>query len=158
MADLVIWYFAYGSNMNVARLVGDRLEPRGVTVRERVCGRLDGWRLTFNKTVRKPLGSGAGNIVVAPGQSVFGTLNAMAPAGLTVLDEWEGVAGGHYARMNAAVVRTDDGTTVEAVTYVALKTGDGLRPTREYLGHLLAGRDLLPADYCRRLAATPTFD
>jgi hypothetical protein len=82
----------------------------------------------------------------------------MAPAGLAVLDEWEGVAGGHYARMNAAVVRTDDGTTVEAVTYVALKTGDGLRPTREYLGHLLAGRDLLPADYCRRLAATPTFD
>lgn len=89
---------------------------------------------------------------------MFGTLNAMPPDGLTVLDEWEGVAGGHYKRLAVPVVRTDSGETVEAVTYVALEVGDSLRPTRAYLGHLLAGRDLLPADYCRRLEATPTFD
>ena len=44
------------------------------------------------------------------------------------------------------------------MVYVALKVGEGLRPTREYLGHLLAGRDLLPADYWERLKATPTLD
>jgi gamma-glutamylcyclotransferase len=158
MADLVIWYFAYGSNMNVLRLAEARLRPRGITLSERVCGRLDGWRLAFNKAARKPLGSGAGNIVAAPGQSVFGTLNAMAPEGLSVLDEWEGVAGGHYKRLTVPAVRTDSGETVDAVTYVALKEGEGLRPTRAYLAHLLAGRDLLPADYCRLLEATPTFD
>lgn len=52
MADLLIRYFAYGSNMDVARLVEARLKPRGVTVSERVCGRLDGWRLAFNKRAR----------------------------------------------------------------------------------------------------------
>ena len=50
------------------------------------------------------------------------------------------------------------GETVKAVAYVALKTAAGLRPTREYLGHLLAGRDLLPQKYWEWLLATPTFD
>ena len=56
------------------------------------------------------------------------------------------------------VVRADTGAMIEAVTYVALLVGDELRPTRAYLGHLLAGRDLLPDDYCARLGATPTID
>ena len=50
------------------------------------------------------------------------------------------------------------GETVDAVVYVALKIGEGLKPTREYLGHLLAGKDLLPVDYWERLNATPTLD
>jgi len=44
------------------------------------------------------------------------------------------------------------------VTYIALKVGEGLRPTREYLGHLLAGKDLLPAAYWEKLKETPTLD
>jgi hypothetical protein len=36
--------------------------------------------------------------------------------------------------------------------------GEGLRPKRAYLNCLLAGRDLLPADYWEQLAATPTLD
>lgn len=158
MADGLIWYFAYGSNMNVARLVEARLKPKGVAMGARVGGRLDGWRLTFDKAARDPKGAGAGNIVVAPGEAVHGTLNAMPAAGLEVLDFYEGVVGGHYERRTVPVVRADTGATVEAVTYVALKTGAGLKPTREYLGHLLAGRDLLPLDYFERLKATPTLD
>ena len=46
------WYFAYGSNMNPARLVDDRLKPKGVALGLRIGGRLDGWRLTFDKAVR----------------------------------------------------------------------------------------------------------
>lgn len=158
MAGGLIWYFAYGSNMNVARLVDGRLKPEGVAMAERVGGRLDGWKLTFDKLARGPKGAGAGNIVAVPGAAVHGTLNAMPPAGLTVLDVWEGVDGGHYERRIVPVRRTDTGETVEAVTYVALKTGEGLKPTREYLGHLLAGRDLLPTDYWAWLNATPTLD
>jgi len=152
------WYFAYGSNMNPARLVDDRLKPKGVALGRRIGGRLDGWRLTFDKVARAPKGSGAGNIVVASGSSVHGTLNEMPPAGLDVLDVWEGVAGGHYERRTVRVVRADTGDTLEAVTYVALLVGEGLRPTRAYLAHLLAGRDLLPADYWEKLNATPTLD
>jgi hypothetical protein len=50
------------------------------------------------------------------------------------------------------------GVVVEAITHVALLVADGLRPTRDYLGHLLAALDLLPADHLRRLSETPTLD
>jgi hypothetical protein len=152
------WYFAYGSNMNPARLVDDRLKPKGVASGMRIGGRLDNWRLTFDKVAREPKGSGAGNIVPTPGDCVHGTLNELPDAGFKVLDLWEGVAGGHYERRTVPVVRADTGAAVEAITYVALLTAPGLRPTREYLSHLLAGRDLLPQKYWEWLKATPTFD
>lgn len=158
MADRLTWYFAYGSNMDAGRLFTDRLEPRGVPRGARVGGRLDGWRLAFDKVGRARPGAGAGNIVQAVGGVVHGTLNALPPAGFDVLDGHEGVAGGHYERRTVRVVRADTGAEVEAVTYVALLTGEGLRPTREYLGFLLAGRDLLPTDYWEALRRTPTLD
>ena len=154
----MVWYFAYGSNMNLARLSDQRLKERAVQMGPRIGGRFDGWRLAFNKVARSPAGAAAGNIVGAPGETVHGTLNEMPEVGLEVLDIWEGVAGGHYARRTMQVVRTDTHETVDAVVYAALKVGEGLKPTREYLGHLLAGRDLLPADYWERLNATPTLD
>lgn len=152
------WYFAYGSNMDEKRL-SKRMEPKGI-VAERIGGRLDGWRLAFDKRSDDPAnaGRGAGNIVVASGETVHGTLNVLPPQGFEVLDGWEGVKGGHYERRVVSVRRADNGEAVEAITYIALKVADGLRPTREYLGHLLAGRDLLPADYLEWLKATPTFD
>jgi hypothetical protein len=64
-----------------------------------------------------------------------------------VLDIWEGVAGGPYARRSVAVTRGDSGETVAGGDLLALKVGEGLKPTREYLAHLLAGEDLLPPDY-----------
>jgi hypothetical protein len=82
----------------------------------------------------------------------------MPLAGLTALDYWEGVGLGHYERRTLPVLRADTGQPVDAVTYVALKTGQGLKPTRDYLAHLLAGRDLLPAEYYERLRTTPTLD
>jgi gamma-glutamylcyclotransferase len=152
------WYFAYGSNMNAVRLFEERLQPEGVPRGERIAGRLDGWRLAFNKRARAPLGASVGNIVPATGASVHGTLNLLPARGFEILDRYEGVAGGHYERRIVPVVRADTGQMMEAITYVALLAGDDLRPTRDYLGHLLAGRDLLPDDYCARLGTTPTID
>lgn len=157
MEGRLTWYFAYGSNMNAVRLFEERLKPEGVASVERIAGRLDGWRLAFNKQGRVP-GTGAGNIVAASGEAVHGTLNLLPEKGFEVLDRYEGVAGGHYERQIVPVCRGDTGAMVEAITYVALLTADDLRPTREYLGHLLAGRDLLPADYFRRLSETLTVD
>jgi gamma-glutamylcyclotransferase len=154
----VNWYFAYGSNMNAQRLFEERLKPEGVARGERIAGRLDGWRLAFNKRARLPPGAGAGNIMPAMSEVVHGTLNLVPPRGFEILDRYEGVAGGHYERRIVPVVRADTGATIEAVTYVALLVGAELRPTRDYLGHLLAGRDLLPAAYYERLGATPTID
>ncbi|WP_296338927.1 gamma-glutamylcyclotransferase [Reyranella sp.] len=155
------WYFAYGSNMDARRLFDDRMKSKGIVWGERIGGRLDGWRLTFDKLVTRagaPPGAGAGNIVTASGEAVHGTLNLLPPAGFDELDVHEGVAGGHYERRTVPVVRADNGEAVEAIAYVALKVAAGLRPTRAYLACLLAGRDLLPADYWERLGATPTVD
>ncbi len=157
MAAGLTWYFAYGSNMSAARM-HERLKPKGVAMGRRVGGRLDGWRLAFDKIARTPAGAGAGNIVATPGASVHGTLNELPLAGFDVLDIFEGVAGGHYERRTVPVVRAETGETVEAITYVALLVGERLKPTREYLAHLLAGRDLLPADYWAKLKETPTLD
>ena len=68
------------------------------------------------------------------------------------------MTGGHYERRIVPVVRVDTGADVDAITYVALQVGEGLRPTRAYLAHLLAGCDLLPADYHAWLGATATLD
>ena len=158
MADGLSWYFAYGSNMDPVRLFDQRLAPRGVPRGERIAGRLDGWRLAFDKPARRPTGAAAANIVPAEGGAVHGTLNALPDMGFAVLDIYEGVADRHYERRTIRVVRGDTGEEVEAIVYVALIQGEGLKPQRAYLDCLLAGRDLLPPDYWDELAATPTLD
>jgi len=150
------WYFAYGSNMDPARLFTARMAPAGIGWGARIAARLQGWRLVFNKPWSLFPGAGVANIMPAAGAVVHGTLNELAAGGLDVLDRYEGVAGGHYARRVVTVLRAD-GAPVEAVTYVAGRALDEtLRPTAGYLAHLLAGRDLLPADYAARLAALET--
>lgn len=158
MEGRLSWYFAYGSNMSAHRLFEERLKPEGVAAGDRIAGRLDGWRLAFNKRMRGPAGAGAGNIVPSPGARVHGTLNLLPAEGFEVLDRHEGVGAGHYERRTVPVVRADSGATVEAIAYVALLVGEDLRPTRAYLAHLLAGQDLLPSDYVRQLSETPTLD
>lgn len=158
MADSLTWYFAYGSNMDPVRLFDQRLEPRGVPRGERIAGRLDGWRLIFDKPSRHLKGAAAANIVPGEGGVVHGTLNALPDAGFAVLDIYEGVADRHYERRTIQVVRGDTGEAVEAIVYVALIQGEALKPQRAYLECLLAGRDLLPPDYWEQLAATPTVD
>ena len=159
MNDGHVWYFAYGSNMDPVRLK-ERCTDKGAPVLERVAGHLSGWRLVFNKQRRDRPGEGAANVVEDPSGLVEGTLNRMAAAGLDLLDIDEGVRSGQYRRRSVRVMRVDAATTVDAVMYVALPgvVRSGLRPPRWYLGHLLAGRDLLSAPYYAALAATPTYD
>ncbi|WP_341705502.1 gamma-glutamylcyclotransferase family protein [Ferrovibrio sp.] len=150
-----VWYFAYGSNMNPARLADDRLLPRGVRVEQRLPASLPGWALAFNKPWAKFNGAGAANIVPREGGLVWGTINLMAPAGLDVLDEYEGVATGQYRRQPMTVFGAD-GRPVETITYIAENVAaQDLLPHREYLAHLLAGRDLLPAGYVAMLERQP---
>jgi len=158
MADGLTWYFAYGSNMDAARLFDQRLAPKGVPRGERIAGRLDGWRLAFDKPSRLLKGGAAANIVPDRAGVVHGTLNALPEAGFEVLDIYEGVAAGHYERRTIRVVRSDSGEAVDAIVYIGLIQGEGLRPPRAYLDCLLAGRDLLPPDYWEQLARTLTCD
>jgi gamma-glutamylcyclotransferase len=152
-----VWYFAYGSNMNPQRLFDARLARAGVPWGRRVAGRLDGWRLAFNKPWARFPGAGVANIMPDAAAHVYGTLNEMPPEGLGVLDRYEGVAGGHYARRNVTV--RCGAAEIAAVTYVAgAGLADGLAPACSYLAHLLAGGDLLPDGYLRALAARNCLD
>lgn len=154
LPDGWVWYFAYGSNMDPARLFEARLGGAGVPHGARIAGRLEGWALRFNLPASAAQGAGYANIVEAAGAATPGTLNAIPPEGLTVLDRYEGVASGHYARLTVTVLAADGPR--EAVTYVAHhRLREGLRPTRAYLAHLLAGGDLLPAQHLAWLGALP---
>lgn len=159
MTGVSVWYFAYGSNMNPARLK-ERCTDKGAPILERIAGHLTGWRLAFNKLRRHRPGEGAANVVEGADGLVEGTLNRMAPAGLDLLDVDEGVALGQYRRRSVRVIRPGTAIALDAVMYVALPgvVADGLRPPRWYLDHLLAGRDLLSPAYLQRLAATSTID
>lgn len=153
-----VWYFAYGSNMDMTRLYDARLKPRGVPVTERALGQLDGWTLAFNKPWSKFSGGGAANIMPKEGAITFGTLNLMPSSGLDILDHYEGVAGGHYVRRTLSVMQVGTGEPVEAVAYIAERDLDpALIPPRFYLDHLLAGRDLLPPGYTRWLEGHPVL-
>jgi gamma-glutamylcyclotransferase (GGCT)/AIG2-like uncharacterized protein YtfP len=146
-------YFAYGSNMDP-----DRMKGRGINFSKREHAILEGWRLEFNKVSFKNPKEGYANIVMSENSVVEGVLYEISDSDLRILDKYEGYPS-HYGRIKI-IVRTDDGEKVEAVTYVAKpdKVKDGLKPSREYLCHLLKGCDLLSREYCNRLRECETLD
>lgn len=149
------WYFAYGSNLNPARLFGERMAGNGIAYGRRLAASLPGWRLAFNKPWSRFEGAGAANIVPDGNAVVHGTINELPDDGFAVLDRYEGVAGGHYVRRDVSVLDAE-GRSCPAITYVSeYRLTEGLSPACSYLAHLLAGRDLLPADYYDTLARMP---
>lgn len=143
-------YFAYGSNMDP-----DRMRLRGISFSSRTKATLQGWELVFNKIKKDCPGVGYANIAPALNACVEGILYQVE--NIDKLDPFEGVPT-HYKRstVNVAV----DGGMCAAEVYVAVpqRTLPGLKPTREYLAHLIKGSDLLSADYVAKLKETPTAD
>jgi gamma-glutamylcyclotransferase len=146
-------YFAYGSNMDLVQL-----RERGANPRGRRAARLRGYRLRFNKLSATDAGEGKANIVEQPDESVEGILCEVTTEEVGKLDHREAVPA-HYLRVNIAV-NLENGTEVEAVTYAAnpSKLKDGLKPTKAYLAHLLAGRSFLSEGYVRWLKRPETLD
>jgi gamma-glutamylcyclotransferase (GGCT)/AIG2-like uncharacterized protein YtfP len=108
-------------------------------------------------TIRN-LKEGYANIVRDENGIVEGVLYEITDSDLKVLDRYEGYPS-HYERIKV-VVGMDSGEKVEAVTYIAKpdKVKDGLKPSREYLSHLLKGCDLLSEEYCKKLRMWKTLD
>ena len=146
-------YFAYGSNMDP-----DRMRERGTNFLKREQATLEGWRLEFNKVSSRNPKEGYANIVKDKNGVVEGILYEINNSDLKMLDIYEGYPN-HYERIKVTV-RMDNGERVEAATYIARpdKVKDGLKPSREYLNHLLKGCDLLSEEYCRKLRRWETLD
>ena len=145
------WYFAYGSNMNPARM-----QARGLAVLEALPGRLPGYGLCFNKRAmdRAP-GRAYANIQYAREGLVEGVLYRLESAReITKLDHFEGTP--IYYSRECFPVMTAHGVQA-AWVYIANPAfrEEGLLPSQDYLAHLLAGRELLSEAYYWALAALP---
>jgi len=134
------------------------MRRRGVNFLKREHAILEGWRLEFNKVSSRNPEEGYANIVKDENSVVEGVLYEINDSDLKILDMYEGYPN-HYERIKV-VVRMDNGERVEAVTYTAKpdKVKDGLKPSKEYLNHLLKGCDLLSEEYCKKLRRWETLD
>ena len=136
------FYFAYGSNMNPARVAG-----RGLRF-DRVCNAaMDAVRLTFDKQSREHPRSGHANLCSDRGARTEGVLYRLeSDAEIERMDTFEATPI-NYSR-EVVWVRTGD-AEIAAWTYFANAAviRDGLRPERVYLNHLLAGREYLTPTY-----------
>jgi gamma-glutamylcyclotransferase (GGCT)/AIG2-like uncharacterized protein YtfP len=145
MADSVL-YFAYGSNLDP-----DRARERGLDVGTARRASLADYRFAFNKRAK---GGGVyANVMSSPYQTAWGVVFRSNEAQLKALDKFEGVPR-HYNRTSVRVT-LDDGSTVEAIAYVACKeylVREG-RPSERYLGYILSGARFhrLPATYIEKI-------
>ncbi|MBW6391726.1 MULTISPECIES: gamma-glutamylcyclotransferase family protein [Halomonadaceae] len=140
------FYFAYGSNMNVARV-----EARIGATRRAMAGVLHDHVLRFDKASRVA-GIAHANVVPTAGERVEGALfELLEPAQIERMDPFEGYP--HEYQRHRLPIVTAEGA-IEAWVYIAAPgtTAQALKPAREYLDHLLAGEPFLSSDYHRRLA------
>jgi cation transport regulator ChaC len=147
------YYFAYGSNMNPARV-----SARGLKF-DRVSGAtIGGIRLTFNKQSREHPSSGHANLTFDRTSHSEGVLYRLRDEHeIRLMDRFE-AAPVNYSR--DVVVVESEGSRIAAWTYFANAAviRQGLRPERSYLDHLLAGREYLSPDYFAWLSETVCVD
>jgi gamma-glutamylcyclotransferase (GGCT)/AIG2-like uncharacterized protein YtfP len=139
----------------------EQMNDRGVKFTERRPAKLSGHILKFNKVAagsKAKKGEGKGNVAGSPEGFVEGALYTILEEGLEGLDRCEGYPE-HYGKIMLRV-KLDDGTMEEAWVYIAQPhmVAEGLRPTKEYLGHYLKGKDLLSTEYYQKLRDVETFD
>ncbi len=146
-------YFAYGSNMNPKKMT-----DRQIAFSQREKGIIKGYRLEFNKVAFRNPKEGYANIVRDENRVVEGALYDITDSDIAKLDTYEGFPG-NYDRTKVKS-ETVSGRVYEAVTYIAKpdKIIAGLKPSRDYLDHLLAAKDILSKSYYNKLKVEKTLD
>ena len=145
-------YFAYGSNMD-----NDQMKERKINFTTRKKGTLRDYKLVFNKKASR------GNYVYAnieesKDELVEGALYEFPDKEIINLDKAEGFPR-HYNKKEI-IVFDENNVEVNAIVYIAQPAHivKGLYPQREYLEHLLAGKDLISKSYFEELARTPVLE
>ncbi len=126
-----LYYFAYGSNMSVARL--QQRTPSAIPVG--ICS-LAGHQLRFHKRGRD--GSAKCDAYATGGQKdlTWGRLYTLDVAEKPLLDQVEGLGYGYEQKIIELEL---DGRQIDACTYVATDVDDGLQPFHWYKHHVLVG-------------------
>ena len=138
-------YFAYGSNMSLARL-----RARVPSAVRLGCCTLDGHDLRFHKTSNDGSGKCDAYFTANRVDSIYGALFKIDPADKPALDRVEGLGYGYDKKQ--VTVFTASGAAVSATTYVATAIDHSLGPYTWYLNHVAIGASEtgLPAEYIRR--------
>ena len=139
----MIYYFAYGSNMNVARMI-ERVGEFTIIGR----GVLIDYQLAFNKIALGKIGEGYANVMASSGDLVEGVIYQFDE--IRKLDKPEGYPI-HYDR-KLMTISIDDGF-VQAWVYLARSSriSEGLKPSKSYLDHILLGKEYLSEAYFQKL-------
>jgi len=135
-------YFAYGSNMSLARL-----RERIPGARRVATGRLRGYELRFHKPGQDGSAKCDAFHTCHPAHAVHGVLFEIQPGDKRVLDHVEGLGVGYDQKM--VLVADDAGVETPAFTYVATRIDPSLKPFNWYKHHVLVGarESLLPPKY-----------
>ncbi len=141
-------YFAYGSNMSLARL-----RQRVPSVQRLGTALLRHHDLRFHKQGRDGSGKCDAFFTGRLSDAIHGVLYHIEPEGKAVLDRIEGLGAGYDEKRIELV---HEGGALEAVTYVATHIGNDLQPFEWYLEHVLVGarEAQLPGHYVDELART----
>lgn len=143
-------YFAYGSNMNPARM-----KARKVEFLSRISAHLLHFKLCFNMQSTTEIGNSCANIIPVKNRIVEGVLYQLQSDELLKLDPFEGYPL-HYDKQTVTVL-TKNNVPLTSITYIATDefVSDGLFPSQEYLSHLLAAKENLSKFYYEKLTRTP---
>ena len=131
-------YFAYGSNLSLAQMARRCRSSRAVGPAQLV-----GWKFRI-------MTRGFATVVPAAGAMVRGLLWNLTPRDETALDDYEGIALGHYEKRILPIVGAVG--VPRAMVYVSTLSEAG-RPAGDYMERVYnAARDLgFPADYLAEL-------
>lgn len=127
---MTFFYFAYGSNMLPARLIGRCPSAKVVGL-----GVARAWSLEFSKASKD--GSGKATLVVAPNSAVPGVIFEIDLGERQYLDLHEGVGFG-YRRDDAFAV---EGSPAITSTYLGTALDEEVRPYDWYLATIIAGAE-----------------
>lgn len=151
---MIIKYFAYGSNCDPAVM-----KRKGVRYTARQRAVLRGYRLLFNKKSlreRLPDSIGFANINEFKSGAVEGILYDLVADDLDTLDATERYPK-HYDRVRLVVEAKSGEEVCWAYQAQPEVTADGLVPSRNYLEHILAGREFLSPQYFNALYQAKTY-
>lgn len=123
-------YFAYGANMDLLTLAERQISHQIIGP-----GWVENCHLTFQMPGRD--GTGKADIPEQSDSVVEGVVYEVPEESLMLLDIYEGIGSGHYAR-KFIQVQTEDGL-LECMVYRALLIEKGLHPSDDYLARLLRG-------------------
>lgn len=137
LGTLGMYYFAYGSNMSLARI-----RKRVPGARFLGCHRLKEHDLRFHKPSRDGSAKCDAYFTADPDDTVYGALFEIDQIEKRVLDRFEGL-GIDYDEKQVTVI-SEDGDFRRALTYTAKIIDNSLKPYSWYLNHVVIGAKEIP--------------